>query len=79
MSSMSRKAFGKIGLRVLTFYTITTVTAAVTGIALALLIRPGNSSRIVSVSSSGDAEHTSAIDSFLDLFRYVARSLKSDI
>lgn len=74
MSSMSRKACGKIGLRAFTFYTVTTVTAAVTGIALAVLIQPGNSSRIVSVSSSGDAEHVPAIDSFLDLFRYVARS-----
>lgn len=74
MSSVDRKAYGKIGLRALTFYTVTTLLAAFTGIVLAVLIQPGNSSRTVSVSSSGDAEAVQTLDSFLDLIRYVSKS-----
>lgn len=74
MSSVDRKAYGKIGLRALTFYTVTTLLAAFTGIVLAVLIQPGNSSRTVSVSSSGDAEAVQTLDSFLDLIRYVLKS-----
>lgn len=71
---MSRKACGKTGLRALTFYTVTTVIAAFTGIVLAVLIQPGNSSRTVSLPSSGDPEVVQTVDSFLDLFRYVLKS-----
>ncbi|KAE8290632.1 Excitatory amino acid transporter 1 [Larimichthys crocea] len=69
MSSVDRKAHGKIGQRALGFYMVTTVIAAFTGIALALLIQPGKSSRTASVSSSGDAEAVQTVDSFLDLIR----------
>ncbi|KAK2822640.1 hypothetical protein Q5P01_022705 [Channa striata] len=69
MSSVDRKANGKIGLRALSYYMATTLVAAFTGIALALLIQPGNSSRTTSVSSSGGAEAVHSVDSFLDLIR----------
>lgn len=73
MSSVDRKVYGKIGLRALTFYMVTTLLAAFTGIVLAVLIQPGNSSRTVSVSSSGDAQSVQTVDSFLDLIRYVSK------
>ncbi|KAM9349882.1 excitatory amino acid transporter 1-like [Symphorus nematophorus] len=69
MSSLDRKACGKIGLRALIFYTATTVTAGITGIALALLIQPGKSSRTASASSSGGAVALQPVDSFLDMIR----------
>uniref|UniRef100_A0A8P4KQ41 Amino acid transporter n=1 Tax=Dicentrarchus labrax TaxID=13489 RepID=A0A8P4KQ41_DICLA len=69
MSSVDRKAYGKLGLRALSFYMVTTIIAAFTGIALAILIQPGKSSRTASVSSSGEAEAVQTVDSFLDLIR----------
>uniref|UniRef100_A0A3Q1KBP4 Amino acid transporter n=1 Tax=Anabas testudineus TaxID=64144 RepID=A0A3Q1KBP4_ANATE len=66
MSSVDRKANGKIGLRAFSYYMATTVFAVFTGIALAVLIRPGKSS---SVSSSGEREAVQSVDSFLDLIR----------
>lgn len=74
MSSVSSKAGGKIGRSALAFYTVTTIIAAFTGIALAALIQPGNSSRTVSLPSSGDPEVVQTEDSFLDLFRYLLKS-----
>lgn len=75
MSSVDRRAYGKIGLRAVTFYMVTTVMAAFTGIALAVLIQPGNSSRTVSVSSSGDVQTVQTVDSFLDLIRCESKSI----
>lgn len=69
MSSVDRKANGKIGLRAFSYYMATTVIAAFTGIALAVLIQPGNSSRKTPVSSSGKVEAVHSVDSFLDLIR----------
>ncbi|XP_044075233.1 excitatory amino acid transporter 1-like [Siniperca chuatsi] len=69
MSSVDRKAYGKIGLRAFSYYMVTTLIAAFTGIALAVLIQPGKSSRTASVSSSGNAEAVQTVDSFLDLIR----------
>ncbi|XP_049453755.1 excitatory amino acid transporter 1-like [Epinephelus fuscoguttatus] len=69
MSSVDRKAFGKIGLRVLGYYLVTTLIAAFTGISLAILIQPGKSSTADSVSSSGNTEAVQTVDSFLDLIR----------
>ncbi|XP_038573518.1 excitatory amino acid transporter 1-like [Micropterus salmoides] len=69
MSSVEKRAYGKIGLRAFTYYMITTFIAAFTGIALALFIQPGKSSGTVSVSSGGNAEAVQTVDSFLDLIR----------
>ncbi|XP_073347761.1 excitatory amino acid transporter 1-like [Pagrus major] len=69
MSSLDRKTYGKIGLRALSFYMVTTVIAAFTGIALAVLVQPGKSSRTATVFPSGDAEIVQPVDSFLDLIR----------
>lgn len=69
MASLDRKANGKIGLRAFSYYMTTTVIAVFTGMALALLIQPGNSSRNTSVSSTGKAGTVRNVDSFLDLIR----------
>ncbi|XP_070774838.1 excitatory amino acid transporter 1-like [Enoplosus armatus] len=69
ISSVNKRAYGKIGLRAFTYYMVTTIIAAFTGIVLAVLIQPGKSSRTASVSSSGNAEAVQAVDSFLDLIR----------
>ncbi|KAF1383638.1 hypothetical protein PFLUV_G00133940 [Perca fluviatilis] len=69
MSSVDRKAYGKIGLRAFSYYMVTTLIAAFTGIALAVMIQPGKSSKAASVSSSGNADAAQPVDSFLDLIR----------
>lgn len=69
ISSVDKKAYGKIGLRAFCYYVVTTIIAAFTGIALAVLIQPGKSSRTASVSSSGHPQAVQTVDSFLDLIR----------
>lgn len=68
MSSVEKKAYSKLGLRVLFYYLITTLIAAFTGIALSSIIQPGKMHKYSQMSSSENSNvHTA--DSFLDLFR----------
>lgn len=78
MSSVDRKGYGRIGLRAFSYYIVTTLIAAFTGIVLAVLIQPGRSSRTASVSSGGNAEAVQTVDSFLDLIRCVKSSWETE-
>ncbi|XP_032422009.1 excitatory amino acid transporter 1-like [Xiphophorus hellerii] len=69
ISNVDRKDFGKIGLRTLIYYLVTTVIAAFTGIFLAVLIQPGKSSRHTSESSPTETQTVHSVDAFLDLIR----------
>ncbi|XP_075339408.1 excitatory amino acid transporter 1-like [Odontesthes bonariensis] len=69
MSSVDRKAYGRIGLRAFTYYMVTTIIAAFTGIGLAVVIQPGKSSRHTTEPSGGTAEAVQSVDAFLDLIR----------
>ncbi|XP_069367419.1 excitatory amino acid transporter 1-like isoform X2 [Paralichthys olivaceus] len=69
LSSVDRKAYGRIGLRAFCYYMLTTLIAAFTGIVLAVIIQPGNWSRNTSASSGGRAEAVQSVDAFLDLIR----------
>ncbi|XP_014837299.1 PREDICTED: excitatory amino acid transporter 1-like [Poecilia mexicana] len=69
ISNVDRKDFGKIGLRTFIYYLVTTVVAAFTGIFLAVVIKPGKSSRHTSESSPGKTEAVHSVDAFLDLIR----------
>lgn len=67
LASLDAKATGKIGRRVLIFYLLTTVCAAIVGLILVLSIRPG---RIKKEAKDGDnTVKYRTLDSFLDLFR----------
>ncbi|XP_018533389.1 excitatory amino acid transporter 1 isoform X1 [Lates calcarifer] len=74
MSSVDSKVYGRIGLRAFSYYMVTTLIAVFTGIALAVIIQPGNSSRNTSVSSSGKVEAVQSVDAFLDLIRNMVPS-----
>uniref|UniRef100_A0A3B3TR44 Amino acid transporter n=1 Tax=Poecilia latipinna TaxID=48699 RepID=A0A3B3TR44_9TELE len=69
ISNVDRKDFGKIGLWTFIYYLVTTVVAAFTGIFLAVVIKPGKSSRHTSESSPGKTEAVHSVDAFLDLIR----------
>uniref|UniRef100_A0A3B5ABX3 Amino acid transporter n=1 Tax=Stegastes partitus TaxID=144197 RepID=A0A3B5ABX3_9TELE len=70
MSTVDRKVYGKMGLRAFCYYMVTTVIAAFTGIALAVLIQPGKLFRDALESSGGKTETVQSVDAFLDLMRY---------
>uniref|UniRef100_A0A3Q3H1I4 Amino acid transporter n=1 Tax=Kryptolebias marmoratus TaxID=37003 RepID=A0A3Q3H1I4_KRYMA len=61
--------YGRIGLRAFSYYMVTTVIATFTGIALAVSIKPGKSSRQTSEPSGGKSQTVQSVDSFLDLIR----------
>ncbi|CAG5896498.1 unnamed protein product [Menidia menidia] len=69
LSGVDRKAYGRIGLRAFSYYLVTTVIAAFTGIALAVLVQPGKSSKRTAEPSGGTAEAVQSVDAFLDLIR----------
>lgn len=68
MSCVDIKAYGRIGLRAMSYYLLTTVIAAFTGIALAVSIRPGKTGK-TSEPSAGKAEGVQGVDALLDLIR----------
>uniref|UniRef100_A0A3B4UCW8 Amino acid transporter n=1 Tax=Seriola dumerili TaxID=41447 RepID=A0A3B4UCW8_SERDU len=53
------------------YYMVTTLVTTFTGIALAVIIQPGNSSRSTAVSSGGKEKAVQSVDAFLDLIRCV--------
>uniref|UniRef100_A0A3B4UCJ7 Amino acid transporter n=1 Tax=Seriola dumerili TaxID=41447 RepID=A0A3B4UCJ7_SERDU len=64
-------AYGRIGGRAFSYYMVTTLVTTFTGIALAVIIQPGNSSRSTAVSSGGKEKAVQSVDAFLDLIRCV--------
>uniref|UniRef100_A0A8B9RJZ0 Amino acid transporter n=1 Tax=Astyanax mexicanus TaxID=7994 RepID=A0A8B9RJZ0_ASTMX len=70
ISSLDSKASGKMGVRAIVYYMLTTFIAVFIGIVMVIIIRPGKGNRDSPVSSSGSIESVQAADAFLDLIRY---------
>lgn len=74
ISSLDSKASGKMGMRAVVYYMVTTLIAVFIGIVMVIIIRPGKGSRDNPVSSSGNIEPVQAADAFLDLIRFDKQS-----
>ncbi|XP_057217317.1 excitatory amino acid transporter 4 isoform X2 [Triplophysa rosa] len=69
ISSLDSKASGKMGIRAIIYYMVTTFIAVFIGIVMVIIIRPGKGSRDSPMASSGSIEPVQAADAFLDLIR----------
>lgn len=72
MAQLDVQRSGRIGVRALTYYSITTILAAIVGIAMVLMIHPGNPQIKATVAAVVKAEETkvSTVDAILDIIRY---------
>lgn len=72
MAQLDVQRSGRIGVRALTYYSITTILAAIVGIAMVLMIHPGNPQIKTTVAAVVKAEETkvSTVDAILDIIRY---------
>uniref|UniRef100_A0A3B3S9G9 Amino acid transporter n=1 Tax=Paramormyrops kingsleyae TaxID=1676925 RepID=A0A3B3S9G9_9TELE len=70
MSSLDSKASGRMGMRTVVYYMLTTIIAVFTGIAVVMLLKPGEGGRESPASSSSSIQSVQAVDAFLDLIRY---------
>ncbi|KYN50352.1 Excitatory amino acid transporter [Cyphomyrmex costatus] len=71
MAQLDVQRSGRIGFRALTYYSITTILAAIVGIAMVLMIHPGNPQIKTSATAVVRAEETkvSTVDAILDIIR----------
>ncbi|XP_024876743.1 excitatory amino acid transporter-like [Temnothorax curvispinosus] len=71
MAQLDVQRSGRIGIRALTYYSITTILAAIVGIAMVLMIHPGNPQIKSTVAAVVKAEETkvSTVDAILDIIR----------
>ncbi|KAK7889762.1 hypothetical protein WMY93_025322 [Mugilogobius chulae] len=69
ISSLDSKASGKMGVRAVVYYMVTTLIAVFIGIVMVIIIRPGKGSRDSPIDKSGNIEPVQAADAFLDLIR----------
>jgi len=72
MAQLDVQRSGRIGFRALTYYSITTILAAIVGIAMVLMIHPGDPRIKTTVAAVVRDEETkvSTVDAILDIIRY---------
>ncbi|CAL1689240.1 unnamed protein product [Lasius platythorax] len=71
MAQLDVQRSGRIGIRALTYYSVTTILAAIVGIAMVLMIHPGDPKIKTTVTAMVKAEETkvSTVDAILDIIR----------
>ncbi|XP_061681662.1 excitatory amino acid transporter 4 isoform X1 [Syngnathoides biaculeatus] len=69
MSSLDSKASGKMGVRAVVYYMVTTLIAVFIGIVIVIIIKPGKGSRDSPMAKGANIELVQATDAFLDLIR----------
>ncbi|XP_067872518.1 excitatory amino acid transporter 4 [Heterodontus francisci] len=68
MAALDSKASGKMGVRAVVFYMVTTIIAVFIGIVMVMIIHPGKGSK-VDLHREGKIEQVQAADAFMDLIR----------
>ncbi|XP_078411959.1 excitatory amino acid transporter 4 [Cetorhinus maximus] len=68
MAALDSKASGKMGVRAVVFYMVTTIIAVFIGIVMVMIIHPGKGSK-VDLHREGKIEKVQAADAFMDLIR----------
>lgn len=66
---MDSRASGKMGVRAVVYYMVTTLIAVFIGIIIVIIIQPGKGSRDSPLTNNGNIEPVQAMDAFLDLIR----------
>ncbi|XP_076009732.1 excitatory amino acid transporter 4 [Genypterus blacodes] len=69
ISSLDSKASGKMGMRAVVYYMVTTLIAVFIGIVIVTIIQPGKGSRDSPMAKGGNMEPIQAADAFMDLIR----------
>jgi len=69
LAQLDAQSSGKMGVRALIYYLGTTLIAAIIGIILVLIIRPGSRGNKVEISPDSKSAEGRTIDTVLDLFR----------
>ncbi|KAH0951206.1 hypothetical protein HN011_008864 [Eciton burchellii] len=71
MAQLDVQRSGRIGVRALTYYSVTTILAAIVGIAMVLMIHPGDPliKNTVAVMVKAEETKVSTIDAILDIIR----------
>ncbi|MBN3317127.1 EAA1 protein, partial [Atractosteus spatula] len=69
ISSLDNKASGKMGMRAIVYYMVTTFIAVFIGIVMVMIIRPGKGNRDSPLPTGNNIEQVQAADAFLDLIR----------
>lgn len=73
ISTLDSKASGKMGMRAVIYYTLTTLIAVFIGICIVTIIKPGTASRDTPANTPAGGERNTepvpAADAFLDLIR----------
>lgn len=68
MASLDGRASGKMGMRAVVYYTLTTVIAVFIGIFMVLVIHPGKGGK-GQAQSEAKVDQVHATDAFMDLIR----------
>lgn len=68
MASLDSGASGKMGLRAVVYYMMTTIIAVFIGIFMVLIIHPGKGSK-KGLQGEGKIDQVHATDAFMDLIR----------
>ncbi len=69
LAQLDAHSSGKMGARALIYYLGTTLMAAILGIALVLLIKPGSRGNPVRINPNSRSAEGRTVDTVLDLFR----------
>lgn len=73
MASLDSSASGKMGVRAVIYYMMTTIIAVFIGICMVLIIHPGKGSK-KGLQGEGKIDQIHATDAFMDLIRWAVLS-----